>query len=95
MAVQLNFADSESVIADVDSWTRCENICETVLADKGIAECHGWTLAIDNYEDQRNGLDYVLDVISEMELMQGFPLQKQNIIPANQKVRGVSGCEFG
>ena len=73
---------------DVDSWTRCESICETVLSNKGISECHGWTLALDSVEDQRNGLDYVLDVISEMELPQGFPLQKQNIVPHSQRVSG-------
>ena len=74
------------MITEVDSWTRCESICETVLSHKGIVECHGWTVALDNNEDQRNGLDYVLDAISELELMQGFPLQKQNIIPPSQKV---------
>lgn len=83
---QVHFADGESVTADLNSWTRCESLCEGVLADKGIAECHGWTIGLDNYEDQRNGLEYVFDVISEMELAQGFPIQKQNIIPASQKV---------
>ncbi len=85
--LQLHFADGESVITDVDSWTRCESICETVLVEKGIGECHGWTISLDNNEDQRNGLDYICDVISEMELPQGFPIQKQSIIPSSQKVQ--------
>ncbi|XP_065213017.1 unconventional myosin-XV isoform X2 [Planococcus citri] len=89
-AVQVHFADGESVMADLNSWTRCESLCETVLADKGIAECHGWTVALDNNEDQRNGLDYVFDVISEMELPQGFPTQKQNVIPTSQKAEPYS-----
>lgn len=88
----MNFADGESVIMDVDSWMRCESACESVLSDKGIAECHGWTLSLDNNEDQRNGLDYILDIISEMELPQGFPIQKQNIIPPSQKVTQLSNA---
>lgn len=87
VVLQLQFADGESVITDVDSWTRCESICEAVLSEKGIAECHGWTLGLDNNEDQRNGLDYVFDVISEMELPQGFPIQRQNIVPLSQKIQ--------
>lgn len=69
----------------VNSWTRCESICESVLFEKGVAECHGWTLSVDN-EDQRSGLDYVLDMVSEMELPQGFPIQKQHIITVSTKV---------
>lgn len=87
VVLQLQFADGESVITDVDSWTRCESVCEAVLSEKGIAECHGWTLGVDNNEDQRNGLDYVFDVISEMELPQGFPIQKQNLVPLSQKIQ--------
>lgn len=65
----------ETTTAAVDSWTRCEDLCESVLMARGVAEAHGWTLSLeDNME--RNGLDYIMDAISELELPPGFPVQK-------------------
>ncbi|CAH0384305.1 unnamed protein product [Bemisia tabaci] len=86
MAVQVHLANGEAVTAAVDSWTRCETICENILMEKGAAECHGWTLMLDNDEDEKNGLDYVLDVISELELPPAFPIQKQQTLinPKNE-----------
>lgn len=75
----------ETVTTAVDSWTRCENLCATVLSERGVAECHGWTLSLDDL-GERNGLDYVLDAISELELPPAFPIQKQTPIIAT-KVR--------
>lgn len=88
MAVQVNLMNGEAVTASVDSWTRCETLCENILMEKGVAECHGWTLALDNNEDEKNGLDYVLDIISEMELPPAFPIQKQQTLinPKNESL---------
>lgn len=63
----------------VESWTRCEDLCATVLKERGVAEYHGWTVALDDMDD-RNGLDYVLDAISEIELPPGFPVHKEKPI---------------
>ncbi|RZF46223.1 hypothetical protein LSTR_LSTR010885 [Laodelphax striatellus] len=76
MALQLHFADGESVTSNVDSWTRCENLCATVLAERGVAECHGWTISLED-QGERNGLDYVMDAISELELPPMFPVAQQ------------------
>ncbi|KAG8264185.1 Belongs to the TRAFAC class myosin-kinesin ATPase super [Homalodisca vitripennis] len=77
MALQLHFADGESAMTSVDSWTRCEDLCASVLASRGVAESHGWTLALDMDEmGERNGLDYVMDAISELELPPAFPIHK-------------------
>ncbi|XP_054281634.1 unconventional myosin-XV-like isoform X2 [Macrosteles quadrilineatus] len=75
MALQLQFPDGETTTASVDSWTRCEDLCSTVLQARGVAESHGWTLSLDE-AGERNGLDYVLDAISELELPPAFPVQK-------------------
>ncbi|XP_039291022.1 unconventional myosin-XV [Nilaparvata lugens] len=76
MALQLHFADGESVTSCVDSWTRCENLCAAVLAERGVAECHGWTISLED-QGERNGLDYVMDAISELELPPMFPTVQQ------------------
>lgn len=65
----------EAVMSTVDSWTRCEDLCAAVLSSRGVAESHGWTIAVDEV-GERNGLDYVLDAISEMELPPAFPVHK-------------------
>lgn len=63
--------DGETMTASVESWTRCHTAASALLADRGIAECNGWTVALDN--DQRNGFDYVFDAISEVEMPPGYP----------------------
>lgn len=67
--------DGETMTAGVESWTRCHTVASALLADRGVAECHGWTVALDN--DQRNGFDYVFDAISEVEMPPGYPVGKQ------------------
>lgn len=74
MALQLHFSDGESVMAAVDSWTRCENLCRQALLERSISENSGWTISIDNSEC--SGLDYVFDAISVMELPPAFPTVK-------------------
>lgn len=57
--------------AGVESWTRCHTVASALLAERGIAESSGWTVALDN--DLRNGFDYVFDAISEVEMPPGYP----------------------
>lgn len=70
-ALEFAMPDAETMTASVESWTRCHSVAAALLADRGVAECHGWTVALDN--DQRNGFDYVFDAISEVEAPPGFP----------------------
>jgi len=63
--------DGETMTASVESWTRCHTVASALLAERGVAECNGWTVALDN--DQRNGFDYVFDAISEVEMPPGYP----------------------
>lgn len=64
--------------AGVESWTRCHTVASALLAERGIAECNGWTVALDN--DQRNGFDYVFDAISEVEIPPGYPGKQTNYL---------------
>lgn len=74
-ALEFTMPDSETMTAGVESWTRCHTVASALLADRGVAECNGWTVALDN--DQRNGFDYIFDAISEVEMPPGYPVGKQ------------------
>jgi len=74
-ALEFAMPDGETMTAGVESWTRCHSVASALLAERGIAECSGWTVALDN--DQRNGFDYVFDSISEVETPPGYPVGKQ------------------
>ncbi|XP_050539166.1 unconventional myosin-XV isoform X10 [Daktulosphaira vitifoliae] len=93
-ALEFSMPDGETMTAGVESWTRCHTVASALLSERGIAECNGWTIALDN--DQRNGFDYVFDAISEVEMPPGFPgkpahvsFQPSPIIPIS-KVESVS-----
>lgn len=70
-ALEFAMPDGETMTAGVESWTRCHTAATALLAERGVAECNGWTVALDN--DQRNGFDYVFDAISEVEMPPGYP----------------------
>ncbi|XP_060860512.1 unconventional myosin-XV isoform X5 [Metopolophium dirhodum] len=74
-ALEFAMPDGETMTAGVESWTRCHSVASALLAERGIAECSGWTVALDN--DQRNGFDYVFDSISEVETPPGYPVGRQ------------------
>lgn len=58
---------------------------------RGIGECHGWTVSChcedENGGDVRelSGFDYVLDLVSEMELAPAFPAVKNNFLVSGKK----------
>jgi len=66
------------VKCELNSWTSGEELCQSVLESRGIGESSGWTLSLqdenDNYELM--GYDYVLDLLSEMEIAPAFPVCK-------------------
>ncbi|XP_049851037.1 unconventional myosin-XV isoform X4 [Schistocerca gregaria] len=75
MALTVHFADEETRTAAVDSWTTCESLAASVVRERGIPESSGWTVALEGGTGG-NGLEYALDLISEMELMPAFPACK-------------------
>lgn len=68
----------DSKYAPIESWTSAESFASEALRAKGLNSCFGWTVDLDDNGDQYglNGSDYVLDLISQMELPNAFPANK-------------------
>ena len=64
--------------APVNSWTSGERFAADLLRAKGLEDVAGWTVELDDEGDiyELNGLDYVLDLISEIEIIPSFPVCK-------------------
>ncbi|XP_076390888.1 unconventional myosin 10A isoform X2 [Megachile rotundata] len=82
MALSVGFYDGEVVTCAVDSWTTCEELANLAVHNHGV-DNSGWTITLWNQLDgpdaivtETNGFDYVLDLISEMELAPAFPAAK-------------------
>lgn len=80
----------ESIMTSVESWSRCGSLAAAVLAERGVSECQGWTLSLERggsrSQDQRNGLDYVLDCVSEMESAPHFPSTQAGSKPSHHQM---------
>ncbi|XP_021936980.1 unconventional myosin-XV-like isoform X3 [Zootermopsis nevadensis] len=99
MALQIYFADGEMVSVPVESWTGAEELCGRAVWERGITESLGWTLCLstgtDNVDSSMdglikeiNGLDYVLDLIAEMELAPAFPACRSGFLQSGGYSRG-------
>ena len=89
----------EMVTVSVDSWSGAEELAGRAVRERGIAETSGWTLSLltgtDNVDSSAdalvreiNGLDYVLDLIAEMELAPSFPACRSNFLQSGGNSRG-------
>jgi hypothetical protein len=72
----------ETTTCAVDSWTTCEELANLAIQNHGV-ENSGWTITLWNQLEgndaivtETNGFDYVLDLVSEMELAPAFPAAK-------------------
>ena len=88
----------ETTTCAIDSWTTCEELANLAIRNHGV-ENTGWTITLWNQLDgpdaivtETNGFDYVLDLISEMELAPAFPAakhmfleQRKNSLPPIKK----------
>ncbi|KMQ93138.1 unconventional myosin-xv isoform x1, partial [Lasius niger] len=98
MALGVGFYDGETTTCAIDSWTTCEELANLAVRNHGV-ENTGWTITLWNQLDgpdaivtETNGFDYVLDLISEMELAPAFPAakhmfleQRKNSLPPIKK----------
>ncbi|KAG5317858.1 MYO15 protein, partial [Pseudoatta argentina] len=98
MALNVGFYDGETTTCAIDSWTTCEELANLAVRNHGV-ENTGWTITLWNQLDgpdaivtETNGFDYVLDLISEMELAPAFPAakhmfleQRKNSLPPIKK----------
>jgi myosin-15 len=88
----------ETTTCATDSWTTCEELANLAVRNHGVDNT-GWTITLWNQLDgpdaivtETNGFDYVLDLISEMELAPAFPAakhmfleQRKNSLPPIKK----------
>ncbi|KAF5306868.1 hypothetical protein FQA39_LY00098 [Lamprigera yunnana] len=81
MAFLLTFSDSTSSTVTVDSWTTCEEAAAVALDALGVS-ASGWTVVLDDAGviNDSNGLDYVFDLVSELELCPSFPVSKSQLL---------------
>ncbi|XP_011310328.1 unconventional myosin-XV [Fopius arisanus] len=100
MALNVGFYDGETTTCAINSWTTCEELANLAVKNHGV-ENEGWTVTLWNQLDgpdaivtETNGFDYVLDIISEMELAPAFPAAKHifleqrknsNILPIQRR----------
>ncbi|GLH06473.1 Unconventional myosin IC [Gryllus bimaculatus] len=82
MALPVHFYDGETRTTPVDSWTTSEELASHVVRERGIMECEGWTISLEDETivKETNGLDYVLDLVAEMELAPAFPACKNSFL---------------
>nr|CAD7393755.1 unnamed protein product [Timema cristinae] len=98
MALNVQCADGETLTTTVDSWTTSEELASHVVRERGITECNGWTVSLadessstDNFSilvKESCGLDYVLDLVAEIELAPAFPVCKNSFLVSGGRVGG-------
>ncbi|KAL7979388.1 hypothetical protein Chor_015412 [Crotalus horridus] len=78
----------------VHSWTTGEGLAESVLKYRGLPEgWRGWSVTMKDGTQwaELAGHDYVLDLISDLELIRGFPKQKSYFILASEDPEKYTG----
>ncbi|CAG2054867.1 unnamed protein product, partial [Timema podura] len=98
MALNVQCADGETLTTAVDSWTTSEELASHVVRERGITECSGWTVSLADESSSTDnlsilvkescGLDYVLDLVAEMELAPAFPVCKNSFLVSGGRVGG-------
>ncbi|KRX63936.1 Unconventional myosin-XV [Trichinella sp. T9] len=82
MALLSYLSDGSKVGSQIDSWTKAEEFAELAMKNGGISECTGWTVSLECQDAviRLNGNQYLLDVLSYIELPQLFPAQKSDYL---------------
>ncbi|KAM6077810.1 unconventional myosin-XV [Theristicus caerulescens] len=79
MALDLHCFNGDQFSCPIHSWSTGEDLAGDVLKHRGLAEgWRGWSVAMKAGAQwaELAGHDYVLDLISDLELLRGFPKQK-------------------
>nr|XP_015215599.1 PREDICTED: unconventional myosin-XV [Lepisosteus oculatus] len=87
MVLQVHCLDGESFLCPVHSWTTGEELAGDVLRHRGVTE--GWRGCSISMKDQSQwvelaGHDYVMDLISDLELIPDFPKQKSYFLISSE-----------
>lgn len=78
----------------MNSWSTGEEFCRTALEKRGISETNGWTLGLNEENNdfyELMGYDYVLDLVSEMEVAPAFPVCKSFFLVTSDHQKGSGG----
>ncbi|XP_066545291.1 unconventional myosin-XV [Amia ocellicauda] len=87
MVLQVHCFDGESFLCPVHSWTTGEELAGDILRHRGVTEgWRGWSVSMKDHNQwaELAGHDYVLDLISDLELMPDFPKQKSYFIVSSE-----------
>nr|XP_034311051.1 unconventional myosin-XV isoform X10 [Crassostrea gigas] len=90
MALEARFPDGHKMIGHVESWTNAELFARHLLNIRGLQEnSYGWTVQVQEEVDYYEimGYDYVLDILSEMEIPPGFPYCKSYYLASSDRTR--------
>ena len=86
----MHFLEEKS-ICEVSSWTTGEEFCKTALESRnvGASELNGWTVSLQDENDlyELMGNDYLLDLLSEMEIAPAFPVCKSFFLVSSDKTK--------
>uniref|UniRef100_A0A2K5R229 Unconventional myosin-XV n=1 Tax=Cebus imitator TaxID=2715852 RepID=A0A2K5R229_CEBIM len=83
MALDVGCFNGDQFSCPVHSWSTGEEVAGDILRHRGMADgWRGWTVAMKNGVQwaELAGHDYVLDLVSDLELLKDFPRQKSYFI---------------
>ncbi|ELV14015.1 Myosin-XV [Tupaia chinensis] len=83
MALDVGCFNGDQFSCPVHSWSTGEEVAGDILRHRGLADgWRGWTVAMKNGAQwaELAGHDYVLDLVSDLELLRDFPRQKSYFI---------------
>ncbi|KAM4656830.1 unconventional myosin-XV [Amazona ochrocephala] len=94
MALDLHCFNGDQFSCPVHSWATGEDLAGDVLKHRGLVEgWRGWSVAMKAGAQwaELAGHDYVLDLISDLEMLRGFPKQKSCFLVAWDGAESHSG----
>uniref|UniRef100_A0A8C7E3X8 Myosin XVA n=1 Tax=Naja naja TaxID=35670 RepID=A0A8C7E3X8_NAJNA len=97
MALDVYCFNGDHYSCPVHSWTTGEALAESVLKYRGLTDgWRGWSVTMKDGTQwaELAGHDYVLDLISDLELIRGFPKQKSYFILASEDPEKYTGGKF-
>ncbi|XP_051789441.1 unconventional myosin-XV [Erpetoichthys calabaricus] len=87
MVLQVHCFDGESFLSPVHSWSMGEELARDILRHRSVSEgWKGWSVSMNdnNQWTELAGHDYVMDLISDLELMADFPKQKSYFLISSE-----------
>uniref|UniRef100_A0A8C3JDP3 Myosin XVA n=1 Tax=Calidris pygmaea TaxID=425635 RepID=A0A8C3JDP3_9CHAR len=98
MALDLHCFNGDQFSCPIHSWSTGEDLAGDVLKHRGLVEgWRGWSVAMKAGAQwaELAGHDYVLDLISDLELLRGFPKQKSCFLVAWEGAESRGGDSRG